>query len=58
MTEKQNEKVIDVLEDIAHAMNFPETGEVYGQTIATSLEQIAGVMYEIKEQLKRIADKD
>ena len=58
MNEKQSQEAINALENIQHALQYPDTGEVYGQTLADSLEQIAGVMYDIYKVLQVIADKD
>ena len=58
MTQEQFEQLMNELGEMTFGIQNPPTGEVYGQTIADSLEQIAVVMYEIKDQLKRIADKD
>lgn len=58
MNEKQSQEAINALENIQHALEYPQTGEVYGQSVATSLEQIAEVMYDIYKVLQVIADKD
>jgi len=52
MTEEQINQLIGALEDIAHAQNYPPTGEVYGQTIATSMELLSNAMWEISKQMK------
>ena len=58
MENKTQQEIANALENIQHALEYPDTGEVYGQTVATSLEQIAGVMFEIRDALIKIANKD
>tara|TARA_R110000822_G_scaffold151027_5_gene290116 strand:- start:844 stop:1020 length:177 start_codon:yes stop_codon:yes gene_type:complete len=58
MENKTQQEMLNALENIQHALEHPPTGEVYGQTIADSLEQIAGVMFEIKDALIQIANKN
>jgi|LakMenEpi03Aug12_release.lakeMendotaPanAssembly.Ray.scaffolds.fasta_scaffold487167_1 hypothetical protein len=58
MEKETQQQIVNALENIQDALEHPPTGEVYGQTIATSLEQIAGVMFEIRNALIQIANKD
>jgi len=52
LNEKQTNELIGALEEIAHAQSYPTTGEIYGQTIATSMEVLADAMMEIAKQMK------
>ena len=58
MNEKQSQEAINALENIQHALEYQQTGDVYGQSIATSLELLSSVMYDIYKVLQVIADKD